>query len=201
MRQKKRLTRKELEPKAKLRIFNAAAQVVGDVGYDKATMKRIAEFAGIAEGSIYLYFKSRSQLMDELLPYIGNKMRKFIAKKLAGLTDIREIEDQGFRAFFKFVDRNKGFYRILNEAESASPTAHREHFNLLGDAYVRALRRGVEVGAIANYTEDEVEALAYMFMAARSYLYLRYMKYRKDDDLPIYKVADIYKKFLQHGLS
>lgn len=200
MKKKTRLSRKELEPKAKLRILNAAAYVVGDLGYDKASMKRIAEVAGIAEGSIYLYFKSRSQLMDELLPYVGTQMRNYIAKEIAGLSDLFEIEDRGFRAFFKFVKQHKGFFRILNEAESSSPVAHKQHFNLLGDAYVNSLRRGIETGAVKNFAEDEIEAVAYMLMAARSYLYLRYLKYGKEGDPPLDKVADIYSKFLRSGL-
>lgn len=44
-------------------ILEAAAAVFGEKGYDRATMKEIAARAGIAPGTIYLYFKNKRDLL------------------------------------------------------------------------------------------------------------------------------------------
>ena len=48
-------------------ILDAAAAVIIRLGYDKATMSDIAEAAGASRGTVYLYFKGKEQLFEELL--------------------------------------------------------------------------------------------------------------------------------------
>lgn len=164
-------------------------------------MKRIAAAAGVAEGSLYLYFESRQNLMDELLPFVGKKMQEYIKRKIVSSSDIYEMEDKGIRAFFDFVDENEGFFRILNEAETASPVAHEEHYKMLGESYKKSLKRGILDGSIKNFEEDELEAIAYILMAARSYLHLRYFRNKSADEYSLDKVISIYNKILRHGLT
>jgi len=51
-------------PEARDAIFAAAASVIGEHGYVGATIKRITEQAGIAQGTFYLYFDSRQALFE-----------------------------------------------------------------------------------------------------------------------------------------
>jgi AcrR family transcriptional regulator len=44
-------------------IHDAAAQVFADKGFHKATIKDVARAAGVADGTIYNYFKSKQDLM------------------------------------------------------------------------------------------------------------------------------------------
>src|SRR5215216_6254971 len=48
-------------------ILDAAAAVIIRLGYDKATMSDIAEEAGLSRRTIYLYFKGKDELFEELL--------------------------------------------------------------------------------------------------------------------------------------
>lgn len=201
VRRTKRPTRKELEPAAKAKILSAAAVVVGQMGYNGASMKRIAAAAGVAEGSLYLYFDSRQNLMDELLPFVGKKMQEYIKRKIASSSDIYEMEDRGIRAFFDFVSENEGFFRILNEAETASPIAHEEHYKILGESYKKSLKRGINDGTIKHFSEDELEAISYILMAARSYLHLRYFRNKSDEEFSLEKIISIYNKILRYGLT
>lgn len=171
----RRQSRVEREPQAKEMILNAAAVVVGEHGYAKATTKRIATEAGISEGMIYLYFDSRQAILDQLLPHSGKAMLSFIRRQVAGSKDVFELEERGFRAFFEFSAHNKGFFRILNEAEVSAPTAHEEHFRMLVDGYMRSFEQGVEQGSIKNLSREELEVIIYMLMASRTYLHIRFM--------------------------
>lgn len=201
VRPRKRLSREERSADVREAIFDAATRVIRQHGYAGASISRITEAAGFAQGTFYLYFGSRQELFDELLPHAGVAMLDFIRERVRGSRDIYDMEERGFRAFFEYLDANPGFIRVLNEAETAAPLAHRKHFKILADRYLVALERAVKRGEIRNFDRDELETVAYMMMAARSYLYLRYVKGNERHRKLPEKVVKAYMKIIRGGLS
>lgn len=197
---RRRLSRAERSVQAREDIFRAAAKVVGERGYADASIARITEAAGIAQGTFYLYFKSRQDLFDELLPHVGEDMLAYIGARVHAVRDVHDMEEKALRAFFSFLAENPGFFRILNEAEVAAPVAHRKHFELLTAHYVESLERAVKAGQIEHFKRSELETLAYMFMASRSYLYLRYVKGQPEGATLPETVVRTYLKLLRGGL-
>ena len=53
--------------KTQNQILTAAAEVIIRLGYDKTTMSDIAKEAGLSRRTIYLYFKGKEELFEELL--------------------------------------------------------------------------------------------------------------------------------------
>jgi len=49
------------------RILTAAAELISHYGYDKTTVSDIAQKVGISKGAVYLHFKSKDELLEELL--------------------------------------------------------------------------------------------------------------------------------------
>ena len=200
-RRRTRLTREELAPEARDAIFRAAMQVVGENGYANTSIERVTKTAGIAQGTFYLYFESRQALFDQLLPYLGAQLLEFIRNKVRGSGDIYAKEERGFRAFFGYMKVNPGFFRLLTEAPGAAPQAHARHFEQVTTPYVNALGRAMNAGDIKGFAYAELEAVAYMLMSAREYLYMRYIEGRQDDDEAFEKVVHTYMKFVKNGLS
>ncbi|CAN7774176.1 TetR/AcrR family transcriptional regulator [Cupriavidus necator] len=196
-----RLTRAERADALRNKILAAASAVVGQYGYAEASINRITEAAGIAQGTFYLYFESRQALFDVLLPHVGADMLAYIGESVAGAQSFIEVEERGFLAFFAFLRAHPGFFRVLNEAEVAAPTAHATHMELITTHYVRSLERALAAGEITEFAGEELEALAYMFQAARSYLYMRYVKGGNESkELPDWLVQT-YMKLVRHGLK
>ncbi len=52
-------------------ILDAATRVFAEKGYHHATTKDIARVAGVAEGTIYLYFPSKAELLLALIEYFN----------------------------------------------------------------------------------------------------------------------------------
>lgn len=48
------------------RIVKAAISVFGQAGYDAAAMSEVAIQAGVAKGTLYLYFSSKEKLFEEI---------------------------------------------------------------------------------------------------------------------------------------
>src|SRR5438309_9159964 len=52
-----------LEGARRMQILAAAARIFARKGFDRATVTEIARAAGLAEGSIYNYFRSKEELL------------------------------------------------------------------------------------------------------------------------------------------
>lgn len=193
-----RPTRAEKARATRRALIDAAAEVVGTHGYAEASIARITQRARVAQGTFYNYFETRQALFDILLPELGRDLIAFVGVRVRGSRDTLEMEERGFRAFFEYLARNPGFYRILNEAETMAPVAHRIHFRALTERYVAALKIGQRRGDLRQFREDELETIVYLLMAARSYLTLRYGL--EDGRLPEH-VVETYLKFVRGAFA
>jgi AcrR family transcriptional regulator len=168
-----KLNRVERNAWTKQKIFDAATKVVGKYGYAEASVARITEEAGVAQGTFYNHFENRQQLLDQLLPKIGNDMVRFIRARTGTAQTARE-EIERFSAFFDFMREVPEFLRILNEAEFFAPIGYQKHFDNISTAYVRILERARLAGTIEDFSDEEFEAIVQMLMGARGYLSRRY---------------------------
>ena len=157
----------------KQKIFDAATKIVGKYGYAEASVARITEEAGVAQGTFYNHFENRQELLDQLLPKIGIDMVRFIRARTGTAQTARE-EIERFTAFFDFIREVPEFLRILNEAEFFAPTGYQIHFDNISTAYVRILKRARLAGMISDFSDEEFEAIVQMLMGARGYLSRRY---------------------------
>src|SRR5690606_6463044 len=111
-----------------------------------------------------------------------------------------EREIARIRAYFDYLDAHPEFYRILYEAETLAPAAHARHMDLIAGGFVRALRRSRERGEMAGVFDDrDLEPIAYILLAARGYLSMRYGAGRDGGAVPDW-VVEAYGKLIRHGL-
>ncbi|GAA2815192.1 TetR family transcriptional regulator [Aminobacter aminovorans] len=200
-RRKERKTLAEKADEKRRGLLRAAAQLVGEFGYAGTSISRIAERAGFAQGTFYLYFEDRQDLFDQLLPTVGAGMLDYVTKAVRGSKDIFEVEERGFRAFFSYLVENPEFFRILHEADVAAPKAFEIHFDLLARRYLSAMKRALERGQIKDYTLPELEVVVYMLFAARDYIYLKFMRgATAPQPLPDW-VVSTYLRFIRYGLA
>lgn len=72
-------------------ILNAAVRIICKHGYHDTQVSKIAREAGVADGTIYLYFKSKD---DVLISLFREKMGAFIATAEEVLRQFRSPEEQ-----------------------------------------------------------------------------------------------------------
>lgn len=198
-RKTEKLSRAERNEETRQRLFDAATKVVGKFGYAEASVARITELAGVAQGTFYNHFENRQELLDQLLPTIGIDMVHFIRERAGPNMPAAERELAGFRAFFEFVHRVPEFQRILNEAEFFAPEGYQKHLDNVATAYIRIFKRARTDGDIVDYSDEEFEAIVHMFMGARGYLSRRYGS--GNDTAPVPDdVITAYQKMITRGL-
>src|SRR5712691_3978629 len=194
-----KLNRVERNAWTKRKIFDAATKMVGKYGYAEASVARITEQAGVAQGTFYNHFENRQELLDQLLPQIGIDMVHFIRAR-TGTAHAAQQEIERFGAFFEFIREVPEFLRILNEAEYFAPIGYQKHLDNIATAYVRILRRARHAGAIVDFSDAEFEAIVHMFMGARGYLSRRYSYAGGKVTAVPDHVISAYRKLVTRGL-
>jgi AcrR family transcriptional regulator len=66
-------------PPKKIAIFDAAINLIAEDGFKSPTAK-IAEEAGVGTGTIYRYFESKDDLINELMGYVEEKLNRAVTQ-------------------------------------------------------------------------------------------------------------------------
>ena len=182
-------------------LFNAAGEVVGERGYQDASISLITQRAGVAQGTFYNHFESRQDILDQLLPALGKAMLQHVGECSREGSSFIDREIRGFRGFFSFLKTQPHFFRILNEASSFAPKGYQAHLEMVMEGYMRFLRKGCQTGEVPNFSDRELEVVAYVLMGARLYLgHYATQDDEHDQDVPDW-VVEAYRKLVTHGLT
>lgn len=169
------MTRADKLAATRRKLMTAVTEIVGEEGYGNASVAKITARAHVAQGTFYNYFESQQDLFDRLLPELGTQLLDRIRSRVANHPVDLNREEIGFRAFFEFLADTPQFYRILNEAETFSPKAFRDHMSNMIQGYLRALRRSQKQGALPGYSANDLEVIVCILLGARNYLSYHYM--------------------------
>ncbi|HEX2163924.1 MAG TPA: helix-turn-helix domain-containing protein, partial [Thermoanaerobaculia bacterium] len=90
-------------------IREAAGRVVARHGLAGATMDAIAEEAGVAKGTLYLYFKSREELIEKTADHALAALNRQVEAALAGAGGFSLQLAALVSAVLAFFDENAAF--------------------------------------------------------------------------------------------
>ena len=133
------------------RIMNAAITAFAQNGYHQATMATVAQKAGVAAGTIYLYFKSKDDLLisifEEKVQGFIDEFRRQLAQeeraeiKLKKLVELHLLEMQNrpdLAAVFQLELRQSRHFM------SAYPKADlKSYFDLIGEIIEEGQQQGL----------------------------------------------------------
>ena len=154
------------------RLIEAAEQVFAELGYHDASIVKITEAAGVAQGTFYLYFASKKEVFDELVRDLNRRVRHAMKEASDKGATRLEAELLGFGAYFRFTAEHPAIYRIVRQAEFVSPEMLRYHYEKLAEGYVEGLRESMARGEIGDI---EPEVSAWALMAAGELLGMRFI--------------------------
>jgi AcrR family transcriptional regulator len=163
------------------RLLEAAEQIFADVGYHEASIVKITEIAGVAQGTFYLYFEGKKQIFDELVRDLNQRVRHAMKEASSKGSTRVEAEVLGFAAYFRFTSEHKALYRIIRQAEFVSPEMLRYHYDRLSEGYVEALQEAVESGEIG---EIDPRVTAWALMGMGELIGLRWILMENRDRMP-----------------
>lgn len=153
------------------KIIDAATELFSRKGYYETSMDDVAQQAGVAKGSLYYHFKTKSQLFCETalagLQYIADQVRNITNQDLPPL----EIAQQILMLFVEICLDSVGMTDMIMNEMSAGidadvlQTVRRAKLSLL-DEIVQTLDEGIRVGAIRSCDSHNVAAALISFVYA-----------------------------------
>jgi AcrR family transcriptional regulator len=163
------------------RLLEAAEQVFGDLGYHDASIVKITEAAGVSQGTFYLYFAGKQEIFDVLVEDLNTRLRHAMSDASVKGTTRMEAERLGFEAFFRFTAGHPALYRVIRQAEFASPRMLKLHYERLAEGYITGLRNASDSGEIS--IGDPV-VTAWALMAVGEMIGLRWILWGDTTQVP-----------------
>jgi AcrR family transcriptional regulator len=170
------LKRRVVKPTEQRRseILEAALHLFSSKGFHDTTMEEVANAAGVAKGTIYLYFQSKEHLllalkrdfMQGLTDAVANIVADAIEQLEGGKgTDYRDIIDDIFDSVVEYHTTRRDAVEVVVR-QSPSPDLVNEALELERDylgLITSAFKTGMEYGLV--HTEDP-EMTAHLITAA-----------------------------------
>jgi AcrR family transcriptional regulator len=106
-------------------IREAAVRVVARKGLSKVTVQDIADEAGVAKGTVYLYFKSREEILETAM---GATLDELRARLRAAAEGARDKIEAVVATQLRFFDERRDFVRLyVTTAEPFGERRLRKH--------------------------------------------------------------------------
>lgn len=191
---KKPVTRRGRRTRQKL--LDAAEAIIGEQGFDNASIVEITQQAGVAQGTFYIYFPDKTAVFIELVKELSRSLRREIAEAVAGLDDRLEVERVGFRTFFRFTHKHRKLYRVVRQAEFVDEDIFKWYHRRLAEGYARGLEEAMEKGQIRRL---DPECLAYCLMGIAVFVGMRWEIWTKEP-IPD-EIFDQMMTFIRHGMA
>lgn len=103
----------KLKPEVKSRLEKTVLEVFSTSDFHKASIRTIAEKAGVSFTTIYKHYGSKERLLFTFVNIWMSKLTDRIEDHLRGIEDIKEKLRKVFWLHLDYYERNEGLGRIL----------------------------------------------------------------------------------------
>lgn len=139
----------ELETAREEQILASARRLFAEKGYDRTTVSEIVQDAGIAQGTFYLYFGSKRDILVHLARHLDEALRdEVFAGDEPGLPTEARVRNM-VEAAFRVCEDNRDLARLLHLGANIDPygiedveQAHEHMRRPLAETIARGMRHG-----------------------------------------------------------
>jgi AcrR family transcriptional regulator len=157
------------------RIIDAARKRFRHYGVRKTAMQEIARDAGVAVGTLYLYFKDKDDLLvactEEYVLRHRRQAEAILASDATAAEKLRRYVLDRFRAAEATRTGFRHAAELTREVLRIRPDRRLDEGRMMAEYFIRILRQGMEAGEL--YTEDPERdarvlllSLAFLFPSA-----------------------------------
>jgi AcrR family transcriptional regulator len=158
--------RPDVSQERKHQILNAAEGVFADKGFSDARMDDIAEQTGLSKGTLYLYFKSKEDLviaiLDRIFSGLFDQLEARKSDELGATEAIWRFTEEAIRDYQTMLHMMPIAYEFLALAfrNKVVQKALKQYFGHYMNALVPLIERGIESGEFRQVDPNEVAIAA-----------------------------------------
>lgn len=144
-------------------ILTATMQLITEHGFHATPMSLVAKEAGVAAGTIYHYFSSKEELINQLYAELKQKMGAALLQNDEGGGTMRERFFRFYQNLYThFIQHPEEFMFLEQYANSPYITqTAREENQQFYQPVVDFLVQGMEIGVLRKLEKELVTALVY----------------------------------------
>ncbi|NQX68424.1 TetR/AcrR family transcriptional regulator [Paenibacillus alba] len=105
-------------------IFNAAIQLINEIGLSETSMSKIAKKAGVSASTIYVYFENKEDMLNKLYLSVNKKMCLEVYSNYDDSISIQTAFHHTLTKFINYILTNKDEFLFI-EQFSNSPLLHK----------------------------------------------------------------------------
>jgi AcrR family transcriptional regulator len=142
-------------------IINAALKLFVDNGFHGTATGKIAQEAGVANGTLFQYFKTKDELVIALYIHIKDELSEYISKSTADNADIKEtIKSQVLSSLYWALD-NRTKFRFIQQFHT-SPYIGQVEQDLIEkqlEPHLTLIQKGIKQGVIKPLSPELIYSL------------------------------------------
>jgi TetR/AcrR family fatty acid metabolism transcriptional regulator len=159
-------------------ILNSAGAVFAEFGFYKATISQIATRAGVADGTLYLYFKNKEDILYQFISFKTNVVFKERRAAVESGTTAEEKLRQLIRCHLREFQNDKNMaiifqseVRYLRDIESQIKDISKMYLDLLSEIIEQgqiegSIRQDLFVGLVKRFILGAVEGVISTWVSA-----------------------------------
>lgn len=184
-------------------ITEAAVDVFAAKGFHQARVSDIARKAGVADGTIYLYFKNKEDLLLSIFEEKMDLLLEGLGEALADSDDPVERIRRFARFHFQQVRENRAAAEVLQVELRLSNKFLKEYRPEKLWAYLGVFGQIVREGQARGLFRDDIDPFVGMwsFFGALDELAMQWVLSRKQDRFPLDQAADQVADVFIRGMS
>jgi AcrR family transcriptional regulator len=156
------------------RLFTAAVELFGERGYAGTTVDEIVERAGVAKGTVYYHFRSKSELVSALLDDGLRRLAESFRSEIEGAPDGDAALRALVHAELAYIQHYQAFSKLVMSEMWRADRDWRDSLRTLREQYVEVfagvLRRGMAEGAFRADLDAQTAASTIFGMIATAAL-------------------------------
>ncbi len=142
------------------KIINATMLVAAKHGFEKATTDEISRTAGVSEGIIYHYFKSKQQLYESMVSEKAANFRETLTREIDKIRGPRKRLARLIEFHFRSFTGKESIFRSLLGKGGDAPMIKDHLISLVIIPYSRIINRIIKEGIEAGEFKDIDPAVA-----------------------------------------
>jgi AcrR family transcriptional regulator len=102
-------------------ILEAARRVIGEVGFADASIDRIAEAAGVARSTLYVYFDGKEDLLNQCIAQLRGGLGERVRQAVEEASGTEDRLAAFLAAHFEYVGSVREFFRAVMAVRGVDP--------------------------------------------------------------------------------
>ncbi len=183
-------------------ILEASIKIFASHGYHKAKISKIAEVAGVATGSVYVYFKNKEEILlkifDNLWSKLYNELRSLAENR--SLSPQEQIDAMIDLVFDSFTENPSLALVFVNEQNHISGN-NNANFTNYYDKFLSVGETIFKNGVRKHEFSDKIDIRIFRFYILGALRNLLHMWAHNPDQFPLNKIRLNVKYLTKNGIK